>query len=112
VVIEITPPMASEPHSELCGPASTSMRWTFEASRLEKSKPPAGADGSFTGTPSTNTTVLSPEAPRKRTVETPPEGPVFADRHTGNLGQKLGHEGRAAALDLKVGHHIGVGRDG
>ncbi len=64
--------MASDPHSDPCGPDSTSMRSTSARSRAEKSNPPDGAVGSFTGAPSISTRVLSDEAPRIFTEAMPP----------------------------------------
>ncbi len=76
VVIETTPPMAADPQSDPWGPESTSIRPTSARSRLEKSKPPAGEVGSFTGAPSISTRVLSDEAPRILTVVRPPKAPA------------------------------------
>ncbi len=75
VVMATTPPMASEPQSDPCGPDSTSIRCTSARSRLPKSKPPAGEVGSFTGAPSISTRVLSEDAPRICTEVTPPNAP-------------------------------------
>ena len=69
----MTPPMASDPHSDDCGPLSTSTRAMSPRSKPEKSKPPAGWLASLTGTPSTSTSDLSWLTPRILTEATPPK---------------------------------------
>ena len=75
VVKAITPPMASDPHSDDCGPDRTSIRSMSPSSKPEKSKAPLISAGSLTGTPSTRTSVLPGAAPRIRTWATPPKAP-------------------------------------
>ena len=72
----MTPPMASEPYSALCGPRSTSTRSIVPGAISAKLKSPAAPLGSLTRMPSISTSVWPVLAPRSITPVVPAGPPA------------------------------------
>ena len=118
----MTPPMALEPQSVLCGPRSTSMRSMSSTVRVEKSNARVGLVGSLASMPSIRTSVCSELAPRRKTEVIWPGAagagdvqPRHAAQHIGDerlllSGDLVGGDDRDGTAHLRRRHRDAVGR--
>ena len=88
--MEITPPIASEPYSPLCGPRKTSIRAMSPVNSWPKSNDSLGLLGSDTSMPSIRTLTSLELVPRMKTDVWPPGPPVWTTFRPGTAANASG----------------------
>ena len=102
VMTLITPAMASDPYSALCGPRTTSIRSTSCSGTCDKSRPPPKA---LARMPSIITSVKSDSPPRVKSDVTVPGPPFCCSGQAGHRSQRRREHELLLGFDLGAGDH-------